>query len=220
MFQQEWSHWLHCGASGESGRKVAADPLSKTAAATAVAETWLAKLLIDYMPHNTYPWKRCGRRCSVWPPYSLRRNLSAAACRPCDHSLIVTPLNLHLQPHLPVAVNPLMPRSVRSKSSCFFMYNQLLPHIPFAWNLTDTRSSLVQVNCTSRKWITAFYFSALSTIACFRMLPMYFCYTPRFNEVERGVYWFHLIRLSVCGQNSVRSVSSTILIGSISYLHI
>ena len=35
-----------------------------------------------------------------------------------------------------------------------------------------------------------------------------------------GVYWFHLVRLSVCGQSRVRSVSSTILIGSISYLHI
>ena len=45
-------------------------------------------------------------------------------------------------------------------------------------------------------------------------------YTPRFNEVERGVYWYHLVRLSVCGQNRVRSVSSTILIRSISYLHI
>ena len=53
-------------------------------------------------------------------------------------------------------------------------------------------------------------------------------YTPRFNKVERGVYWYHLVRLSVClsvrlsvcGQNCVRSVSSTILIGSISYLHI
>ena len=44
-------------------------------------------------------------------------------------------------------------------------------------------------------------------------------YTLRFNEVERGVYWFRLVRLSVCGQNHVRSVSSTILIGSISYLH-
>ena len=30
----------------------------------------------------------------------------------------------------------------------------------------------------------------------------------------------YLVRLSVCGQNRVRSVSSTILIGSISYLHI
>ena len=47
-----------------------------------------------------------------------------------------------------------------------------------------------------------------------------FYYTPRFNEVERGVYWYHLVRLSVCGQNHVCSVSSTILIGSISYLHI
>ena len=23
-------------------------------------------------------------------------------------------------------------------------------------------------------------------------------YTPRFNEVDRGVYWYHLVRLSVC----------------------
>ena len=45
-------------------------------------------------------------------------------------------------------------------------------------------------------------------------------YTPRFNEVERGVYWFHLVRLSICGQNRVRSVSSTIFARSISYLHI
>ena len=43
---------------------------------------------------------------------------------------------------------------------------------------------------------------------------------PLFNEVERGVYWYHLVRLYVCGQNRVRSVSSTILIGSISFLHI
>ena len=52
---------------------------------------------------------------------------------------------------------------------------------------------------------------------------------PRLNEVERRVYWFHLVRpsvcpsvrLSVCGQNRVRTVSSIIiLIGSISYLRI
>ena len=41
----------------------------------------------------------------------------------------------------------------------------------------------------------------------------HFNHTPRFNKVERGVYWYHLVRLSVCGQNRVRSVSSTILIG-------
>ena len=49
-------------------------------------------------------------------------------------------------------------------------------------------------------------------------------YTLCFNEVERGVYWFHVVRLpvclSVCGQNHVRSVSSTILVISILYLHI
>ena len=38
------------------------------------------------------------------------------------------------------------------------------------------------------------------------------------NEVE-GEYWFHIVRLSVCGQNRVHSVSSTVLAGSISYLH-
>ena len=50
-------------------------------------------------------------------------------------------------------------------------------------------------------------------------------YTPRFNEVDGGYTGITLsvcpsVRLSVCGQNRVRSVSSTILIGSISYLHI
>ena len=43
-------------------------------------------------------------------------------------------------------------------------------------------------------------------------------HNPPFNEVER--YLFHLVPLSVCGQNSVHSVFSTILAGSISYLHI
>ena len=81
-----WSA-LRCGASGESGKKVAAAPLSKTAAAAAAAKTWFAKHPLDYMLHNRFPWKRSGRRSSMWPPYSLRRNLSAAACRPCDRSM-------------------------------------------------------------------------------------------------------------------------------------
>ena len=29
------------------------------------------------------------------------------------------------------------------------------------------------------------------------IIHMYAYYTPRFNEVERGIYWFHLVRLSV-----------------------
>ena len=47
-------------------------------------------------------------------------------------------------------------------------------------------------------------------------------YTPCFNEVERGVLVSTCasLHLSICGQNRVRSVSSTILIGSILYLHI
>ena len=51
-------------------------------------------------------------------------------------------------------------------------------------------------------------------------------YTLRPRKLK-GVYWFHRVRLSVypcvhlsvCGQNRVRSVSSTILAGSISYLN-
>ena len=72
-----------------------------------------------------------------------------------------------------------------------------------------------------------------------KIIRKFVCYyTPRFNEVDRGVYWFLYpplqrsweggilvspcpsVCLYVCGQNRVRSVSSTILIGSISYLHI
>ena len=78
---------LRCGASSESGQKVAAAPLSKTAAAAAAAKTWFVKHPVDYVLHNRFPWKRNGRRRSMWPPYSLRRNLSAAACRQCDRSL-------------------------------------------------------------------------------------------------------------------------------------
>ena len=82
-FQQEWVTWsaLRCGASGESGRKVAAAPLSKTAAAAASAKTWFVKHPLDYMLHNRFLWKRSGRRSSMWPPYSLRRNLSAAVAK-------------------------------------------------------------------------------------------------------------------------------------------
>ena len=43
---------------------------------------------------------------------------------------------------------------------------------------------------------------------------------PQLQRSWKGVYCFHLVHLSVCGQNRVRSVSSTILIGSISYMHI
>ena len=70
-----WSA-LRCGASDESGKKVAATPLSKTATAAAAAKTWFAKHPLGYMLHNWFPWKRSGRRSSMWPPYSLRRNLS------------------------------------------------------------------------------------------------------------------------------------------------
>ena len=73
----------------------------------------------------------------------------------------------------------------------------------------------------SWSWSTLVQVMACCLTAPSHYLNQMWChYTPRFNEVERGVYWYHLVRLSVCGQNRVRSVSSTILIGSISYLHI
>ena len=59
-----WSA-LRCGASGESGKKVAAAPLSKTAAAAAAAKTGFAKHPLDYMLHNRFPWKQSGRRSSM-----------------------------------------------------------------------------------------------------------------------------------------------------------
>ena len=43
---------------------------------------------------------------------------------------------------------------------------------------------------------------------------------PTSTKLNGGIYWFHLVRLSVCGQNRVHSVSSTILVRSISYLQI
>ena len=41
--------------------------------------------------------------------------------------------------------------------------------------------------------------------------PLNDYHTPHFNEVESGVYWFHLVHLSVGGHNGVHTVSSTIL---------
>ena len=46
------------------------------------------------------------------------------------------------------------------------------------------------------------------------------CFLYIYIYIYTGVYWFHIVRLSVCGRNRVRSISSTILTGPISYLHI
>ena len=43
---------------------------------------------------------------------------------------------------------------------------------------------------------------------------------PRHNEVVGGVYWFHSVRPSVRPAPRVRSVASTVLVGSISYLYV
>ena len=66
------------------------------------------------------------------------------------------------------------------------------------------------------------WMKGIDKIAISEILPWWtdgYYTPPHFNKVERGVYWFHLVRLSVCPQNCVRSVSSTILVGSILYLH-
>ena len=95
-------------------QKVAAAPLSKTAAAAAAAKAWFVKHPLDYMLHNRFPWKRSGRRSSMWPPYSLWRNLSAAACRPCDRSLKHIILWLHRSENVMMAEFP----SMTTRGSC------------------------------------------------------------------------------------------------------
>ena len=60
--------------------------------------------------------------------------------------------------------------------------------------------------------------AVLSISYCFLIYPPPHP-TPSPTKLK-GVHWFHLVRLSVCGQNRVRCVSSTILATSISYLQI
>ena len=60
-FQQEWSHGVHGGAvrPANQAKKLPQPRCQNWAAA---AETWFAKLPLDYMLHNRFPWKRSGRR--------------------------------------------------------------------------------------------------------------------------------------------------------------
>ena len=110
---------------------------------------------------------------------------------------------------------------------------------PSIWDITDITDTIHPCCATSKQNSTVtnmlilcqhchYSYHGVFLISGHQLLQycfgIYF-YIPRFNEVDRGVYWYHLsvcpsVRLSVCGQNRVRSVSSTILIGSISYLHI
>ena len=45
-------------------------------------------------------------------------------------------------------------------------------------------------------------------------------HTHTSTKLQGGVHWFHIARMSVCGQNRVRCVSATMLAASISYLQI
>ena len=69
---------------------------------------------------------------------------------------------------------------------------QLLCYVVSHWLGTYTKWSLIGQLCP--KWEPA---------SC--------DYTPRFNEVERGVYWYHLVRLSVCP--SVDRIVSALYLG-------
>ena len=97
----------------------------------------------------------------------------------------------------------------------------------FAWSSNELQMKWLNSSPLSDAYMHQWIGSTLVQIMACCLLgtkplskPMLGYYTPRFNEVERGVYWFHLVLLSICPQNRVCSVSSTILIGSISYLHI
>ena len=72
---------------------------------------------------------------------------------------------------------------------------------------------------TPNLWINAECSDHLSYQGQTFAVPCFYIY-PLLQRSWKGVYWFHLVCLSVCGQNRVLSVSSTIRVGSISHLHI
>ena len=77
-FQQEWSHGVHCGGVRAANQaKMLPQPAVKTKTATAglrLNQTPVRLYAAQYVSLET-----SGRRSTMWPPYSLLRNLSAAA---------------------------------------------------------------------------------------------------------------------------------------------
>ena len=75
-FQQEWSQGVHCGAVWRIQKKIASDPVSKTAAVAAASKN---------MVHQNLVWRQliisltiqCHGNSAMWPPCYLRRFLSA-----------------------------------------------------------------------------------------------------------------------------------------------
>ena len=101
----------------------------------------------------------------------------------------------------------------------FYSWPAISVFPPLPWYLLDL-NSLAPGRCVIVSWGRVAVFNDKSS----QWVPSLFCvtflsYTP-LQQSWKGVYWFHLVRLSICRQNRVCSVSSTIFIGSISYLHI
>ena len=98
-------------------------------------------------------------------------------------------------------------------SNMFFGSIQCAFDISRQFSLYNSRktphSSPVKSSMRCRSWV--------------QIWSKFYYYTPASTKLKGG-YWLHLVRpsvrLSVCGQNRACSVSSTILVGSISYLHI
>ena len=91
----------------------------------------------------------------------------------------------------------------------------------FHFSISYPRYVLAQGQYSSKsfvKWLgKSFYTPHLMKLV--RGYTGFILLYPPAEQSCRGVYWFHLVHLSVCEQNRVCSVSSTILAGSILYLH-
>ena len=113
--------------------------------------------------------------------------------------------------------------STDNKSALISSYNGLAPYRRQPSSRTEIVALFINAIC--RHWTTIKTKAFLShwgraTHICVSKLTIII--PPASTKLIGGILVSPCpsVRLSVCGQNRVRSVSSTILIGSISYLHI
>ena len=110
-----------------------------------------------------------------------------------------------------------LPDSDRGDFSCRRAVDSSISRSDISWvvNLEQFITSGLSL-LNSLVWLIKKYYTVYSTAMT--------NYTLRFNKVERGVYWFHLVRLSVCPSVRLWTESCLLCIfnnthGSISYLH-